>query len=150
MKSNFKGYLIRSQELKQLLNKANHAYYVLDSPILEDNIYDSLYRELIDIERNFPELITIDSPTQRLGGKVLDRFESVMHRIPLYSLDNAFNIKEFAEWYKRINKIIKKNNCDIKTNNPKVVCELKIDGNSIALSYSNGKLTQAATRGDGK
>ena len=84
----------RASELRNLLNKANHAYFTLDSPFLEDAIYDRLYRELLEIEAKDPSLITLDSPSQRLGGKPSKGFKSVKHRIPLQSLENAFNFNE--------------------------------------------------------
>ncbi len=140
-------YSERAAELRELLNKANHAYYVLDSPLMEDAVYDCLYRELLDLETKLPNLRTPDSPSQRLGGKPVARFTNTIHRIPLLSLDNAFNFEELKAWFKRINKII----LEHKPHNKyiKVVGELKIDGNALALSYANGLLIRAATRGDG-
>ncbi len=141
----------RAEELRSFLNKANHAYYVLDSPLMEDVVYDKLYRELIDLEKQNPDLITPDSPTQRLGGKPAQGFKSIKHRVPLLSLDNAFNLEELMAWYQRTKKVIeeKDSNQLIKPLLP-MVGELKIDGNALALSYSNGMLVRAATRGDGK
>ena len=148
MLENSINYSKRALELKELLNKANHAYYVLDNPIMEDQIYDLLYRELLDIEKKDASIISPDSPSQRLGGRPSKGFSSIKHKIPLFSLDNAFNLEELAEWYLRINKLLIKNENSINKN-IKIVGELKIDGNSLALSYSNGLLVQAATRGDG-
>jgi DNA ligase (NAD+) len=91
----------RVQELRQLVQKASYAYYVLDNPIMEDAIYDKLYRELQDLETQYPELITPESPTQRVGEKPASQFSSVRHNIPLYSLENAFNIEEFTKWQER-------------------------------------------------
>ncbi len=139
----------RAIELRHLLNKADHAYYVLDSPVMEDAVYDNLYRELISIEKIHPQLITKDSPSQRVGGIPEKRFKSAKHKIPLLSLDNAFNIKELKAWYLRIEKILIE---EIKSQNSpqfEMVGELKIDGNALALSYSNGILVRGATRGDG-
>ena len=140
----------RACELKDLLNKANHAYFVLDKPILEDAIYDRLYRELLDLEKNDNTLIAPDSPSQRLGGLPSKGFQTCNHKIPLFSLENVFNIQEFKNWYsktiKAIEKIHKKNQSDKDLS---MVAELKIDGNALALSYSNGLLVKAATRGDG-
>ena len=144
-------YSKRARELRALLNKANHSYYVLDSPEIEDSIYDQLYRELIEIENIHPSLITVDSPSQRLGGIPSKGFKSIDHNIPLLSLDNAFNINELKTWYEKINKLISSENKeanDIRV--PELICELKIDGNAISLRYENGILTNAATRGDGK
>ena len=140
----------RVKELKALLNQANHAYYILDSPIMEDSIYDHLYRELINLEAKEPHLVSPDSPTQRIGSNNLEGFSKVKHRIPLFSLENAFNISEVNEWKTRLLKII---NQDPATNslmdNLEMICELKIDGNALALSYKNGLLVRAASRGNG-
>ena len=94
MNSNFNQHSERLKELRALLNKANHAYYILDAPEIADSIYDQLYRELIEIENIHPSLITDDSPSQRLGGIPSKGFKNVEHNIPLLSLDNAFNIDE--------------------------------------------------------
>ena len=145
-----RGKKERAKELCNLLNEANHAYYVLDSPIIEDPIYDKLYRELLDLEKENPSLIFSDSPSQRLGGKPAKKFESVEHRIPLSSLDNAFNTKELINWYKKIEKILSnKNPLSPKKYFYDIISELKIDGNALALSYSDGLLVRAATRGNG-
>jgi len=140
---------VRIIELKKLIDNANYAYYTLDKPEIEDSLYDSLYRELITIENNYPNLKTEDSPTNRLGGQISKGFTKVIHSIPLYSLDNAFNNEEVKEWINKIKKILKdKNQEDIGKNF--LMAELKIDGNAIALTYENGILKNAATRGDGK
>ncbi len=151
MNSNLKQHFERAKELKALLNKANYSYYVLDSPDIEDAVYDQLYRELIEIENINPSLITDDSPSQRLGGIPSKGFKNVEHNIPLLSLDNAFNANELEAWYTRISKLINaetQNNKEV--DNLELICELKIDGNAISLRYENGILTRAATRGDGK
>ena len=135
----------RAAELRQLLHRAAHAYYVLDAPVMEDAVYDRLYRELADLEQNQPELITADSPTQRVGGEPAEGFSSVEHRIGLLSLDNAFNGDELQAWHERLLKQLDR---DPGTDLP-LVGELKIDGNALALSYQNGVLVRAATRGDG-
>ncbi len=131
----------RISELRNLLNKANHAYYILDEPFLEDVVFDRLYRELLELEKKNPSLVTLDSPSQRLGGQPSLSFKSIKHRIPLLSLDNAFNFDELNHWYERVYKLLEKNF--------KLICELKIDGNALALSYLNGTLQNAATRGNG-
>ena len=142
----------RAAELRKLLNKAGHAYYVLDSPLMEDSVYDSLYKELLELERKWPTLITADSPSQRLGGLPSKGFQSIKHRIPLLSLDNAFNVPELKAWHSRFEKLLVR---DININSNKIdgcwemVGELKIDGNALALSYLEGVLVRAATRGDG-
>jgi DNA ligase (NAD+) len=133
----------RVYELRQLLQKASYAYYALDNPIMEDAVYDQLYRELQDLETQYPELVTADSPTQRVGERPASQFTSVRHNIPLYSLENAFNIEEFTKWQERWQRYA-----------PKVeafeyVCELKIDGNALALTYEDGVLVRGVTRGDG-
>jgi DNA ligase (NAD+) len=134
----------RIEQLKQQLLKANYAYYVLDNPIMEDSVYDRLYRELQDLETQYPELIAPDSPTQRVGDKPASKFTSVRHNIPLYSLENAFNLNELAKWQERWRRAIP----DVKE--VEYVCELKIDGNAIALTYENGVLVRGVTRGDGE
>ncbi|CAD5942692.1 DNA ligase [Planktothrix tepida] len=134
----------RVEELRKLLQKASYEYYVLDAPTMEDSIYDQLYRELQDLEQKYPELITLDSPTQRVGERPATQFQSVQHNIPLYSLENAFNFNELKTWQDRGQKIA--------TNSSKLptyVCELKIDGSALALTYENGILVRGATRGDG-
>ena len=93
-------------ELKKIIDNANYAYYTLDMPEIEDSIYDSLYKELIEIEEKYPSLKTIDSPTNRLGGKISDGFEKLTHTIPLYSLDNAFNSNEVNNWLIKIEKLL--------------------------------------------
>jgi DNA ligase (NAD+) len=133
----------RVLELRQLLQQASYAYYVLDSPMMEDAVYDQLYRELQDLETQYPELVTPDSPTQRVGEKPATQFTSVRHNIPLYSLENAFNIDELQAWDQRWRRQLS------PQTEVEYVCELKIDGNALALTYENGVLTRGATRGDG-
>jgi DNA ligase (NAD+) len=136
----------RAVELRQLLQRAAHAYYVLDAPEMEDSVYDRLYRELLELEAAHPELITPDSPSQRVGGAPAEGFSSVEHRIGLLSLDNAFNPGDLEAWYGRLLKVL-----DREPTTPlEMVGELKIDGNALALSYEQGLLVQAATRGDGE
>ncbi|QPN59717.1 NAD-dependent DNA ligase LigA [Synechococcus sp. CBW1002] len=132
-------------ELRKLLHDAAHAYYVLDAPLMEDAVYDRLYRELLELEEQYPELITPDSPSQRVGGAPSDGFSTVEHRIPMLSLDNAFNAEEIERWYRRL---LRELELEEDTNLP-MVCELKIDGNALALTYEHGVLVRAATRGDG-
>ncbi|MCP9883308.1 NAD-dependent DNA ligase LigA [Cyanobium sp. Alchichica 3B3-8F6] len=141
----------RAEELRQLLQRAAHAYYVLDAPDLEDPVYDRLYRELQELEAAQPELVSPDSPTQRVGGAPAEGFSSVEHRIGLLSLDNAFSLEELEAWYGRLLKVLD------RTPEPgmplpqlAMVGELKIDGNALALSYAQGLLVRAATRGDGE
>lgn len=135
----------RIQELRLLLQKASYAYYVLDNPIMEDTVYDKLYRELQDLETQYPQLVTPDSLTQRVGEKPASQFFSVRHNIPLYSLENAFNIEEFAKWQERWQRYTPSRS----SGGIEYVCELKIDGSALALTYENGVLVRGATRGDG-
>lgn len=130
-------------QLRQQLQKAGYAYYVLDSPIMEDAVYDRLYRQLQDIETEYPELISPDSPTQRVGDKPASKFNSIKHNIPLYSLENAFNQEELSKWQEKWQKISE----EVKEFS--YVCELKIDGSALALTYEQGILTRGITRGDG-
>jgi len=131
-------------QLRRQLQRANYAYYLQDDPIMEDEVYDRLYRELQSLEEKYPELITPDSPTQRVGGGVAEGFTSVKHNIPLYSLENAFDMGEFAQWAARSQSQIS------AQENVQYVCELKIDGNALALTYENGILVRGVTRGDGE
>lgn len=133
----------RIKELCKLLQKASYDYYVLDNPTLPDEVYDRLYRELQELEQQHPDLITPDSPTQRVGERPAARFSSVKHNIPLYSLENAFNMAEFANWQERWQRVAP------NVESFEYVCELKIDGNALALTYENGVLVRGATRGDG-
>ena len=131
------------EQLRQQLQKAAYAYYVFDHPIMEDTVYDQLYRKLQDLESQYSELITPDSPTQRVGDRPASQFTSVRHNIPLYSLENAFNLKEFARWQERWQRQV----TDVEEF--EYVCELKIDGSALALTYEDGILVRGATRGDG-
>jgi DNA ligase (NAD+) len=130
-------------QLRSQLQKAGYAYYVLDNPIMEDAVYDRLYRQLQDLEAQYPELITPDSPTQRVGDKPATQFNSIKHNIPLYSLENAFNEAELAKWEQRWQKLAS------DVTEYAYVCELKIDGSALALTYENGILVRGVTRGDG-
>ena len=132
----------RTQELRRLLQQASYEYYVLDAPTMPDAVYDQLYRELVELETQYPELIVPDSPTQRVGERPASQFQSVRHAIPLYSLENAFGEGDLAKWEERWRRIAG----DV---NAAYVCELKIDGSSLALTYENGVLVRGATRGDG-
>lgn len=130
----------RIQELTEIINKANHDYYVNDNPTITDQEYDRYMEELIRLEKAHPEFKKIDSPTQRVGSEVISSFNKVTHEIPMLSLGDIFNEDEIIEFDERIKKTIK---------NPKYVAELKIDGLSVSLLYKNGELVRAATRGDG-
>ena len=136
------------QELRVLVEKYNHAYHVLDAPIVPDSEYDRLFRELQTLEQKYPEFITPDSPTQRIGAPRLDAFASVTHQIPMLSLDNAFTQEELISIGKRI--IDRFRYLDVTPNLPLTFsCEPKLDGLAVSLIYRDGLLTQASTRGDG-
>ncbi|HSF74198.1 MAG TPA: NAD-dependent DNA ligase LigA, partial [Microcoleus sp.] len=175
------------QQLRQQLQEASYAYYVLDAPIMPDEVYDRLYRQLQELESDYPELITAESPTQRVGEQPATQFFSVKHNIPLYSLENAFNFEEFAKWQERWQRVAPPLAPGQEGNAPPLtppyqgggldgitssisnqenreitppfskgglgggsyVCELKIDGSALALTYENGVLVRGATRGDG-
>ncbi len=133
----------RVQELTQILQKASYQYYVLDAPTIEDAVYDRLYHELRDLEIRYPELISPDSPTQRVGERPASQFTSVKHNVPLYSLENAFGNEDLITWEQRWQKV------EPDVTQADYVCELKIDGSALALTYENGLLVRGATRGDG-
>jgi DNA ligase (NAD+) len=132
----------RHKELCELIEEHRYRYYVLSAPAVSDAEYDALENELKDIESKFPELITPDSPTQTVGGQYTTDFAPTVHRNPMYSLDNVFSDEELKAWFERINKFERS---DIE-----YLCELKIDGLAVSLTYENGVLVTAATRGDGK
>lgn len=134
----------RVAELCRLLQAASYAYYVLDAPVMEDAVYDQLYRELLTLEQAHPDLIQPDSPTQRVGEGPASGFTSVRHRIALYSLENAFDLEDMRTWDERWRRL----DPDLPPT-VEYVTELKIDGSAIALTYENGLLVRGATRGDG-
>ena len=131
----------RVEELVQILNQYSHEYYVLDAPTISDREYDVLYRELVELENEFPELVKQDSPTQRVGDGLISGFEKIEHSSRMLSLDNAFNVEELADFDRRVRQ-----NAEDDFD---YFAELKIDGLAIALRYEEGVLVQAATRGDG-
>jgi len=130
------------KELREVTNYHNYRYYVLDSPEISDAEYDELMRELKRLEAEHPELITPDSPTQRIGAPPIEAFGVVEHREPLLSLANAFSYEELAAWHKRASNLLGGRHFDL-------VCEPKIDGLAVALTYVDGLLVTGATRGDG-
>ena len=130
----------RIKELTKIINQANYEYYNLDNPTITDQEYDKYLRELINLEEKYPEFADPNSPTKRVGGEAIDKFNKVAHAIPMISLANVFNEEEIRDFDKRIR------NAGF---NPTYVCELKIDGLSVSLHYEHGKLKFAATRGDG-
>ncbi|MBU0686586.1 MAG: NAD-dependent DNA ligase LigA [Candidatus Margulisbacteria bacterium] len=131
------------EKLREQINHHNHLYYVLDKPSISDTEYDQLFRELKKLEEENPSLKTEDSPTQRVGAPPLKAFKSVIHKIPLLSLDNAMNDEELVAFDERVKKGLKKDKITY-------VAELKMDGLAVALHYKNGKFIQGATRGDGQ
>lgn len=130
----------RINELSSILKQANYEYYNMDNPSITDQEYDKYLRELINLEEKYPELADPNSPTKRVGGEAIDKFQKVQHKIPMISLSNVFNEEEIRDFSNRIKNV---------GFNPKYVCELKIDGLSVSLHYEHGKLVFAATRGDG-
>lgn len=130
----------RMNELVALLNRYATEYYTSDNPSVADSEYDRLYRELVELETAYPEQVLADSPTHRVGGKVLDGFEKYSHQYPLYSLQDAFSREELDAFDARVRKEVA---------HPTYICELKIDGLSISLTYEKGILVAGVTRGDG-
>ncbi|HMS64134.1 MAG TPA: NAD-dependent DNA ligase LigA [Ignavibacteria bacterium] len=128
--------------LREKIQDADYRYYVLDDPDIDDFLYDKMFRELSEFEKKFPELITLDSPTQRVSGEPTKAFKTVQHKIPMLSLSNSYNFDELIEFDKRVKNIIEGKKYEY-------VCELKFDGLAVSLIYENGRLKLAATRGDG-
>ncbi len=129
-------------KLVKLLNKYSYDYYVEDNPQISDTEYDTLYKQLEKLEKEYPELIQENSPTQRVGDVVLSEFEKVTHKVPMLSLSNTFSTEDLRDFDNRIKKVL----ADRKI---EYICELKIDGLAISINYEDGKLISAATRGDG-
>ncbi|CAI3259226.1 NAD-dependent DNA ligase LigA [Enterococcus cecorum] len=134
--------LAKIKNLQKTLNEYAYFYYVKDQPKVLDSEYDKLYQELVQLETQYPESITPDSPTQRIGGVILDGFEKAVHEVPLYSLNDAFSKEELEAFDARVAKALGHHNYSYE-------CELKIDGLSISLRYENGHFVRGATRGDG-
>jgi DNA ligase (NAD+) len=133
---------LRVEDLRSQINYHNYRYHVLDSPEIDDAKYDGLVRELRELEGRFPQLITPDSPTQRVGGQPIEAFGVVEHRQQMLSLANAFDEEEFRAWYRRVVNMAERQDLPL-------VCEPKIDGLAVALVYEGGSFVQGATRGDG-
>ncbi|KEZ53400.1 NAD-dependent DNA ligase LigA [Metabacillus indicus] len=131
----------RAETLHDLLNKYNYEYHVLDKPTVPDSEYDQLLHELIDIEEQFPELKTPDSPTQRVGGEILEGFKKVQHQTPMLSLGNAFGEQDLRDFDRRVRQAV--------GDDVQYMVELKIDGLAVSLTYENGAFVRGATRGDG-
>ena len=132
---------VRIDELSKIIESHNYNYYILAQPTISDYDFDMLLNELISLEKQYPELITADSPTQRVGGNITKEFQTVKHRYPMLSLSNSYNIEEVKDFITRIKKTIE--------DEVEFVCELKFDGISISLTYENGIFVKAVTRGDG-
>jgi len=132
----------RIQELRAQIREHDRRYYEEAAPTISDREYDRLYRELVDLEAQFPELVTPDSPTQRVGGKALEAFAQVHHRIPMLSLENTYSEEEVANFYRRITRLLPDEKIP-------VVVEPKVDGVAVSVMYQSGRLKYAATRGDG-
>jgi len=133
----------RIAELRKQIEYHNYRYYALDDPVVSDGEYDRLFRELVDLEREFPELASPDSPTRRVGAEPQERFRKVEHRQPMFSLAKADSEDELRAFYKRISNLLETTEIDFVT-------ELKIDGSAVSLTYENGVLVQGATRGNGE
>ena len=133
----------RIEKLKEIINKARYSYHVLDKSLMSDDALDSLKHELYELEQKYPEFITPDSPTQRIGGKPLDKFKKVQHIVPQWSFNDIFEEKELKDFDERIKK-------ELGTEEIDYTCELKIDGMHIILTYQKGFFILGATRGDGK
>ena len=132
----------RIDQLRQELNRHNRLYYVDAAPVISDHEYDLLYKELQQLETGNPELVTPDSPTQRVGGEPLKEFRNVKHLQPMMSLDNTYNFDELREFDKRVRKLLPDEAIEY-------VLEPKVDGCSISIRYEDGTMTIGATRGDG-
>lgn len=144
MSNNLMNNESRIEQLRKKLNHHNYCYYALDDPNISDAEYDRLFRELQKLESEHPELITPDSPTQRVGSAALSAFQQITHAVPMLSLDNVFNYDELIAFDERIQQKLKINTTI------DFVCEPKLDGLAISLTYENGVLVSAATRGDGR
>jgi len=132
------------ESLREKIRHHEYLYYVLDQPEISDRDFDKLMQQLKDLEAEYPSLLTLDSPTQRVGGKPREGFIKVAHSSPMLSLDNTYNEDELRAWERRVHELSGRNNKDVD-----YVCELKLDGMSLALTYEDGKLTRGVTRGDG-
>ena len=133
-------YKTRIEKLTKLLNQYAYEYYVLDNPSISDYEYDQLYKELVELEQAYPEFALIDSPTKRVGDKVLDKFEKITHKVKMMSINDVFDIDELRKFDSDVKKVV---------DNPTYSCELKIDGVSLSCRYEDGVLKVAATRGNG-
>ena len=135
-------------KLRSVIRQHDHQYYVKDAPVITDAEYDQLYEGLEQLERRYPDLVSPDSPTQRVGGEPIDAFEKVEHPEPLLSLGNAFNADELRAWYERCQRGL--SDAFVDDPRPELTTELKIDGLAVALTYDEGRLVRSATRGNGR
>src|SRR5690606_30271976 len=132
----------RIEELTELIIKYDKAYFVDDNPLVPDAVYDQLFRELVELEAKYPEFVLEHSPTKRVGSEPVDAFRKVEHEVPMLSLGNAFQEQELLDFHRRVTQAI--------GNDVEYICELKIDGLAVSLTYEDGKLVRGATRGDRK
>src|SRR6202050_4400958 len=130
------------ESLRDTIRHHEYLYYVLDQPEITDAAFDKLMRQLKELEAEHPSLVTADSPTQRVGGKPREGFVKVRHSSPMLSLDNTYNEEELRDWERRVHELSGRSEVDY-------VCELKLDGMSLALLYQDGRLARGVTRGDG-
>ena len=137
-----RGVTDKVERLRKDIRHHNYRYYVLDDPSISDAEYDHLMRTLGELEETYPELVTSDSPTQRVGAAPAEGFAQVDHAVPMLSLANAFSFEELQAWYRRVTNLLETADFDM-------VCELKIDGLAVSLTYEDGRFTRGATRGDG-
>src|SRR5512143_1399164 len=137
-----KDIVTKIEKLRDVIRYHEHRYYVLDDPELSDADYDRLVNDLKALEKEHPELITPDSPTQRVGGKPREGFVKVKHSSPMLSLDNAYSEDELRDWERRVHELSGRREIEY-------VCELKLDGLSMSLRYASGRFERAVTRGDG-
>ena len=133
----------RVAELRREIEEHSFQYYILDDPVISDAEYDLMFRELLELEASHPQLVTPDSPTQRVGIEAGEKFQKVEHRAPMLSLANAFSARELVGFYRRISRMLGETAIDFVT-------ELKIDGVAVSLTYRQGLLVRGATRGDGR
>jgi DNA ligase (NAD+) len=137
------------QELSTQLETHNHNYYVLDQPQISDYDFDQMLQQLIDLEKQFPELLLPTSPSQRVGGAITKSFKAVLHKHPMLSLSNSYSTEDLIDFDRKVQEGLGNVGTNLFSSQVKYVCELKFDGLSIGLTYENGELKQAVTRGDG-
>ena len=132
------------QQLRKQINHHNYRYYVLDNPELSDAEYDRLFDELLELEKTYPELVTTDSPTQRVGAEPLEAFDTVRHSLPMLSLNKAMSEVDFLDFHRRVLELSGENEKNIQ-----YTAEPKFDGLAVEVVFSNGVFTSGSTRGDG-